>query len=155
LRARRIRAPSVPPASKGVEGVCGALPFPLAHPEPSLLPLRLLGRLGPFPLSRSESVCDSGAVTWVHREGCSKSGQAFAISEVLAFSEFSSRDLRAESLAETLSGREAEDECKRSVGARPVLADEWLPAPAEEAAEDERDDHDVVKLTGNRDEVRD
>ena len=36
----------------------------------------------------------------------------------------------------------------------PVLADECLPAAAEEAAEDERDDHDVVELTGDRDEVR-
>ena len=33
-------------------------------------------------------------------------------------------------------------------------ADERLPAAAEEAAEDERDDHDVVELTGDRDEVR-
>ena len=36
-----------------------------------------------------------------------------------------------------------------------MLADEWLPAPADEAAEDERDDHDVVELAGDRDEVRD
>jgi hypothetical protein len=30
-----------------------------------------------------------------------------------------------------------------------VLADEWLAAPAQEAAEDNRDDHDIVQLTGN------
>jgi hypothetical protein len=35
-----------------------------------------------------------------------------------------------------------------------VLADKWLTSAAEEAAEDERDDHDVVELTGDRDEVR-
>jgi hypothetical protein len=35
-----------------------------------------------------------------------------------------------------------------------VLADEWLPVPAEEAAEDERDNHNVVELTSDRDEVR-
>jgi hypothetical protein len=35
-----------------------------------------------------------------------------------------------------------------------VLADKWLTTAAEEAAEDERDDHDVVELTGDRDEVR-
>jgi hypothetical protein len=35
-----------------------------------------------------------------------------------------------------------------------VLADEWLAAPAQEAAEDNRDDHDIVQLTGNGDEVR-
>jgi hypothetical protein len=53
-----------------------------------------------------------------------------------------------------LLGREAEDECERSVGAGPVLADEWLTARAEEAAEDEHDDHDIIELAGNRDEVR-
>jgi hypothetical protein len=35
-----------------------------------------------------------------------------------------------------------------------VLSDQWLAAPAQEAAEDERDDHDVVELTGDGDEVR-
>jgi hypothetical protein len=35
-----------------------------------------------------------------------------------------------------------------------VLADKRLTTAAEEAAEDERDDHDVVELTGDRDEVR-
>jgi len=53
-----------------------------------------------------------------------------------------------------ISGREAEDEYERAVGAWPVLADEWFPAPAEEAAQGERNDHDVVELTGEGDEVR-
>jgi hypothetical protein len=35
-----------------------------------------------------------------------------------------------------------------------VLANEWLPTSAEEAAENECDDHDIVELTGDRDEVR-
>jgi hypothetical protein len=35
-----------------------------------------------------------------------------------------------------------------------VLTDERVPASAEEAAEHQRDDHDVVELTGHRDEVR-
>jgi hypothetical protein len=34
-----------------------------------------------------------------------------------------------------------------------VLADEWLTASAEEAAEDQRDDQGIVELTGDRDEV--
>jgi hypothetical protein len=34
-----------------------------------------------------------------------------------------------------------------NVGAGPVLADQWLPAPPEEAAEDERNEYDVVELT--------
>jgi iron complex transport system substrate-binding protein len=36
-----------------------------------------------------------------------------------------------------------------------VLADERLASPAQEAAEDERDDQDIVELAGDRDEVRD
>jgi hypothetical protein len=34
-----------------------------------------------------------------------------------------------------------------------VLADEWLAAAAKEAAQNERDDDDVVELAGDRDEV--
>ena len=34
-----------------------------------------------------------------------------------------------------------------------MLTDERLATSAQEAAEDERDDHDVVELTGDRDEV--
>jgi hypothetical protein len=53
-----------------------------------------------------------------------------------------------------VSGREAEHDRERTVRAWPVLADECLAASAEEASEDERDDHDVVELTRDRDEVR-
>jgi hypothetical protein len=50
-----------------------------------------------------------------------------------------------------VSGCEAEAKCQRTAGAGPVLADERLSAPAEKAAEDERDNHDVVELVGDRD----
>jgi hypothetical protein len=35
-----------------------------------------------------------------------------------------------------------------------MLTHEWLPATTEKAAQNERNDHDVVELPGNRDEIR-
>jgi hypothetical protein len=52
------------------------------------------------------------------------------------------------------SHRDAEDELERAVGPRPVLADEWLASATEEAPQDERDDHDIIELAGDGDEVR-
>jgi hypothetical protein len=53
------------------------------------------------------------------------------------------------------SGCEAKNECERALGARPVFADECLAAAAEEAAEDECDDDDVVELAHDWDEIGD
>jgi hypothetical protein len=54
-----------------------------------------------------------------------------------------------------LSACEAKDERERVLGARPVFADEGFLAAPEEAAEDERDDDDVVELAGDGDEIGD
>jgi hypothetical protein len=53
------------------------------------------------------------------------------------------------------SNCDPEDERERALGAGPVLADERLPAAAQKAPQDEGDDHDVVEMAGDGNEVGD